>query len=117
MSEYGEQHTSQRLIGAPPGYAGYEEGGQFTNPIQLKPYSLILLDEIEKAHPKIFDIFLQVLDEGRLTDSRGKLADYRNAILIFTSNIAADVIFKRPGNACSPASCRPEVVLRTEDHA
>ncbi|KXK26139.1 MAG: ATP-dependent Clp protease ATP-binding subunit ClpC [candidate division WS6 bacterium OLB20] len=93
MSEYGEQHTSQRLIGAPPGYAGYEEGGQFTNPIQLKPYSLILLDEIEKAHPKIFDIFLQVLDEGRLTDSRGKLADYRNAILIFTSNIAADVIF------------------------
>lgn len=94
MSEYGEQHTSQRLIGSPPGYTGYEEGGQFTNPIQQKPYSLILLDEIEKAHPKIFDIFLQVLDEGRLTDSRGKLADYRNAILIFTSNIASDAIFK-----------------------
>jgi ATP-dependent Clp protease ATP-binding subunit ClpA len=101
MSEYSEQHTSQRLIGSPPGYTGYEEGGQFTNPIIQRPYTLILLDEIEKAHPKIFDIFLQVLDEGRLTDSRGRLADFRNAILIFTSNIGSDVIYRDLANTDS----------------
>lgn len=109
MSEFSEQHTNQRLIGSPPGYTGYEEGGQFTNPILQKPYSLILLDEIEKAHPKIFDIFLQVLDEGRLTDSRGKLADFRNSILIFTSNIAADIIFKDLSSADSGFRSNPKV--------
>ncbi len=92
MSEYSEQHTSQRLIGAPPGYVGYEEGGQLTNPILARPYSLVLLDEIEKAHPKLFDIFLQVLDDGRLTDSQGRLVDFKNTIIIATSNIAQDEI-------------------------
>jgi len=118
MSEYGEQHTSQRLIGSPPGYTGYEEGGQFTNPILQRPYSLILLDEIEKAHPKIFDIFLQVLDEGRLTDAKGRLADFRNAILIFTSNIGSDLIFQDLADANSLMRKSPkqfyELKLQTE---
>ncbi len=89
MSEFSEQHTVQRLVGAPPGYVGYEEGGQLTNPIYERPYSLILLDEIEKAHPKVFDIFLQVLDDGRLTDGKGRTVDFRNTIIIATSNIAS----------------------------
>jgi len=92
MSEFSESHTVQRLIGSPPGYVGYEEGGQLTNPIWEKPYSLILLDEIEKAHPKVFDIFLQVLDEGRLTDGQGRTVDFKNTILIATSNIASEEI-------------------------
>ena len=86
MSEYTESHSLQRLIGAPPGYVGYEEGGQLTNPVWERPYSLILLDEIEKAHPKIFDVFLQVLDEGRLTDGQGKTVNFNNSIIIATSN-------------------------------
>lgn len=86
MSEFGEAHMVQRLIGAPPGYVGYEEGGQLTNPVRKRPYSLILLDEIEKAHPRVFDIFLQVLDDGRLTDGMGKEVDFRNTIIIATSN-------------------------------
>lgn len=94
MSEYGEQHTTQRLIGSPPGYVGYEEGGQLTNPVLERPYSLILLDEIEKAHPKVFDVFLQVLDDGRLTDSQGRLVDFKNTIIIATSNIAQDEVFE-----------------------
>lgn len=92
MSEYGEPHTTQRLIGAPPGYVGYEEGGQLTNPVLERPYCLILLDEIEKAHPRLFDLFLQVLDDGRLTDAQGRLADFKNTIIIATSNIAQDEI-------------------------
>lgn len=98
MSEYSESHTSQRLIGSPPGYVGYEEGGQLTNPIIERPYSLILLDEIEKAHPRIFDLFLQVLDDGRLTDSQGKTVDFKNTLLIFTSNIASEEIFANSEN-------------------
>ena len=94
MSEYGEQHTTQRLIGSPPGYVGYEEGGQLTNPVMERPYCLILLDEIEKAHPKVFDVFLQVLDDGRLTDSQGRLADFKNTIIIATSNIGQDEILE-----------------------
>lgn len=94
MSEYGEQHTTQRLIGSPPGYIGYEEGGQLTNPVMARPYCLILLDEIEKAHPKVFDVFLQVLDDGRLTDSQGRLADFKNTIIIATSNIGQDEILE-----------------------
>ncbi|KKU72669.1 MAG: ATPase with chaperone activity, ATP-binding subunit [Candidatus Beckwithbacteria bacterium GW2011_GWA2_47_25] len=87
MSEFTEAHTADKLIGAPPGYVGYEEGGQLTNPIRRHPYSLILLDELEKAHPKVFDIFLQVLEDGRLTDSQGHTADFKNTIIIMTSNI------------------------------
>lgn len=92
MSEYAEAHTVQRMIGAPPGYIGYEEGGQLTNPIKAKPYNLVLLDEIEKAHPRIFDIFLQVLDDGRLTDGQGKVVDFKNTIIIATSNAGIDDI-------------------------
>ena len=98
MSEFSESHTVQRLIGSPPGYVGYEEGGQLTNPIWERPYSLILLDEIEKAHPKVFDIFLQVLDEGRLTDGQGRTVDFKNTVIIATSNIAADEILKKSQN-------------------
>jgi len=87
MSEFTEAHTADKLIGAPPGYVGYEEGGQLTNPIRRHPYSLILMDELEKAHPKVFDIFLQVLEDGRLTDSQGHTADFKNTIIIMTSNI------------------------------
>lgn len=87
MSEYMESHTADKLIGAPPGYIGYEEGGQLTNPIRRRPYSLILLDELEKAHPKVFDVFLQVLEDGRLTDSQGHTVNFKNTIIIMTSNI------------------------------
>lgn len=92
MSEYSEPHTVQRLIGAPPGYIGYEEGGQLTNPVKNRPYSLVLLDEIEKAHPKVFDIFLQILDDGRLTDGRGKVVDFQNTMIIATSNAGIEDI-------------------------
>jgi len=92
MSEFAEAHTVQRMIGAPPGYIGFEEGGQLTNPIKAKPYNLILLDEIEKAHPRIFDIFLQVLDDGRLTDGQGKVVDFKNTVIIATSNAGIEDI-------------------------
>ncbi len=92
MSEYQERHAVSRLIGAPPGYIGYDEGGQLTEAVRRKPYSVVLLDEIEKAHPDTFNILLQVLDEGRLTDNKGRIADFRNAIIIMTSNIGAHII-------------------------
>jgi ATP-dependent Clp protease ATP-binding subunit ClpB len=92
MSEYQERHAVSRLVGAPPGYIGYEEGGQLTEAVRRKPYSVVLLDEIEKAHPDTFNILLQVLDEGRLTDNKGRVADFRNAIIIMTSNIGAHII-------------------------
>jgi ATP-dependent Clp protease ATP-binding subunit ClpB len=92
MSEYGEKHTVARLVGAPPGYVGYEEGGQFTEAVRRRPYSVILLDEVEKAHPDVFDILLQVLDDGRLTDGQGRTVDFRNAILILTSNLGSTLI-------------------------
>jgi len=92
MSEYQERHSVSRLIGAPPGYVGYEEGGQLTEAVRRKPYSVILLDEIEKAHPDTFNILLQVLDEGRLTDNKGRVADFRNTIIIMTSNMGAHII-------------------------
>lgn len=87
MSEFTESHTADRLLGAPPGYVGYEEGGQLTNPVRMRPYSLILLDEIEKGHPKVFDVFLQVLEDGRLTDAQGHTVDFKNTIIMMTSNI------------------------------
>lgn len=89
MSEFGEKHSVSRLVGAPPGYVGYEQGGQLTEAVRRKPYSVVLFDEVEKAHPDVFDIFLQILDEGRLTDSQSKLIDFRNTILILTSNLGA----------------------------
>ena len=94
MSEYQEAHAVSRLVGAPPGYVGYDEGGQLTEAVRRKPYSVILLDEIEKAHPDIFNTLLQVLDEGRLTDNKGRLADFKNSILIMTSNLGSEVIQK-----------------------
>ena len=92
MSEYQERHTVSRLIGAPPGYVGYDEGGQLTEAVRRKPYSVILLDEIEKAHPDVFNILLQVLDDGRLTDNKGRTVDFKNTILIMTSNAGAEII-------------------------
>ncbi|RZJ99654.1 MAG: AAA family ATPase, partial [Flavobacterium sp.] len=99
MSEYQERHSVSRLVGAPPGYVGYDEGGQLTEAVRRKPYSVILLDEIEKAHPDTFNILLQVLDEGRLTDNKGRLADFKNAIIIMTSNMGSALIQERFENA------------------
>ncbi|MCH8317843.1 MAG: AAA family ATPase, partial [Bacteroidetes bacterium] len=92
LSEYQERHSVSRLIGAPPGYIGYDEGGQLTEAVRRKPYSVILLDEIEKAHPDVFNILLQVLDEGRLTDNKGRIANFKNTIIIMTSNIGSQII-------------------------
>ena len=104
MSEYMEKHNVSRLIGAPPGYVGYEEGGQLTEKIRRRPYAVVLLDEIEKAHPDVFNMLLQVMEEGRLTDSFGRNVDFRNAILIMTTNAGAEAIknesafgFQKPG--------------------
>ncbi|WP_028543478.1 ATP-dependent protease ATP-binding subunit ClpC [Paenibacillus taiwanensis] len=92
MSEYMEKHSTSRLVGAPPGYVGYEEGGQLTEKVRRKPYSVVLLDEIEKAHPEVFNILLQVLEDGRLTDSKGRVVDFRNTLIILTSNVGAEAI-------------------------
>src|SRR6202163_3570639 len=89
MSEYMEKHTVARLLGAPPGYVGYEEGGQLTEAVRRRPYSVILLDEIEKAHPDVFNVFLQILDDGRATDGQGRTVDFKNTIVIMTSNIGS----------------------------
>jgi ATP-dependent Clp protease ATP-binding subunit ClpB len=94
MSEYQERHTVARLIGAPPGYVGYDEGGQLTEAVRRRPYCVILLDEIEKAHAEVFDVLLQVLDDGRLTDGQGRTVDFRNTVLIMTSNVrTADALW------------------------
>ena len=92
MSEYQERHSVSRLVGAPPGYVGYDEGGQLTEAVRKRPYSVVLLDEIEKAHPDTFNILLQVLDEGRLTDNKGRVADFKNTIIIMTSNMGSHII-------------------------
>jgi ATP-dependent Clp protease ATP-binding subunit ClpB len=92
MSEYGEKHSVARLVGAPPGYVGYEEGGQLTEAVRRRPYSVILLDEVEKAHPEVFDILLQVLDDGRLTDGQGRTVDFRSTILVLTSNLGSQFL-------------------------
>lgn len=125
MSEFMEQHSVARLIGAPPGYIGYEEGGQLTESVRRKPYSVILFDEIEKAHPEIFNSLLQVLDDGRLTDGRGRTVDFRNSIIIMTSNLGSDIIQKYAGK--TPAimnaelltlvhnSFRPEFINRLDE--
>jgi ATP-dependent Clp protease ATP-binding subunit ClpB len=87
MSEYQERHTVARLVGAPPGYVGYEEGGQLTEAVRRRPYSVVLLDEIEKANPEVFDVLLQILDDGRLTDGQGRTVDFRNTVIVMTSNV------------------------------
>jgi ATP-dependent Clp protease ATP-binding subunit ClpB len=97
MSEYAEKHTVARMVGSPPGYVGYEEGGQLTEQIRRKPYSIVLFDEIEKAHPEIFNVFLQILDDGRLTDAKGRIVDFKNTIIIMTSNIGNEIIREYAG--------------------
>jgi ATP-dependent Clp protease ATP-binding subunit ClpB len=92
MSEYQEKHTVSRLVGAPPGYIGYDEGGQLTEAVRRKPYSVVLLDEIEKAHPDVFNVMLQVLDDGRLTDNKGRTVNFKNTIIIMTSNMGSQII-------------------------
>ena len=95
MSEYMEKHSISRLIGSPPGYVGYEEGGQLTEALRRRPYSVVLLDELEKAHPDVFNILLQIFDEGRITDSKGRKVNCKNALFIMTSNLASDLILKK----------------------
>ena len=92
MSEYSERFNVSRLVGAPPGYVGYEEGGQLTEAVRRNPYSVVLLDEIEKAHPEVFNILLQVAEDGRLTDSQGRIVDFKNTVIIMTSNLGAQHI-------------------------
>ena len=97
MSEYMEKHAVARLIGAPPGYVGYDEGGQLTEAVRRRPYAVVLFDEIEKAHPDVFNVLLQVLDDGRLTDSKGRTVDFKNTVLIMTSNVGASAAFDGVG--------------------
>ena len=115
MSEYQEKHTVSRLVGAPPGYVGYDEGGQLTEAVRRKPYSVVLLDEIEKAHPDVFNILLQVLDDGRLTDNKGRTVDFRNTIVIMTSNMGAQLIQERFAAAADGEKLDPELVEKTRD--
>ena len=121
MSEYMEKHNVSRLIGAPPGYVGFEEGGQLTEKIRRRPYAVVLLDEIEKAHPDVFNMLLQVMEEGRLTDSFGRNVDFRNTILIMTTNAGAEAIknessfgFQQPDNDASYESMKDRVNERIE---
>ena len=121
MSEYMEKHNVSRLIGAPPGYVGYEEGGQLTEKIRRRPYAVVLLDEIEKAHPDVFNMLLQIMEEGRLTDSFGRNVDFRNAILIMTTNAGAEAIknesafgFQKPDDDASYESMKGRVQEQIE---
>ena len=108
MSEYMEKHSVARLIGAPPGYVGYDEGGMLTEAVRRRPYSVILLDEIEKAHPDVFNVLLQVLDDGRMTDGKGRTVDFKNTILIMTSNLGSHIIMEL-------AQTDPETMRRQVD--
>jgi len=122
MSEYQEKHSVSRLVGAPPGYVGYDEGGQLTEAVRRKPYSVVLFDEIEKAHPDVFNILLQVLDDGRLTDNKGVTVDFKNTIIILTSNIASNKIMEFEGEKREEevmkelrAHFKPEFLNRLDD--
>ncbi|MDE6778137.1 MAG: ATP-dependent chaperone ClpB [Alistipes sp.] len=115
MSEYQERHSVSRLVGAPPGYVGYDEGGQLTEAVRRKPYSVVLLDEIEKAHPDVFNILLQVLDDGRLTDNKGRTVDFRNTIIIMTSNMGSQLIQENFASAVDGGRVSEEVVERTRE--
>jgi ATP-dependent Clp protease ATP-binding subunit ClpC len=118
MSEFGERHTVARLVGAPPGYVGYDEAGQLTERVRRNPYSVVLFDEIEKAHPDVFNLLLQVLDDGRLTDGQGRTVDFRNAVIIMTSNLGSEFLASRGGalgfvaNSNEPNGLRAEKELR-----
>ena len=128
MSEYMEKFSVSRLIGAPPGYVGYDEGGQLTEAVRRKPYSVVLFDEVEKAHPDVFNVLLQVLDDGRITDSQGRTVDFKNTILILTSNLGSDIILDGIGadgdiskdarekvSALLKRSFRPEFLNRLDE--
>ena len=115
MSEYQERHSVSRLVGAPPGYVGYDEGGQLTEAVRRKPYSVVLLDEIEKAHPDVFNILLQVLDDGRLTDNKGRVVDFRNTIIIMTSNMGSQIIQENFAKAFDGEALSEDVVERTRE--
>ncbi|MDD5954102.1 MAG: AAA family ATPase, partial [Firmicutes bacterium] len=115
MSEYMEKFSVSRLIGAPPGYVGYEEGGQLTEAVRRKPYSVVLFDEVEKAHPDVFNVLLQVLDDGRITDSQGRTVDFKNTILILTSNLGSEYLLggiDGEGNILPNARAQVEALLR-----
>ncbi len=125
MSEYMEKHSVSRLIGAPPGYVGYEEGGQLTEQVRRHPYSVVLFDEIEKAHPDVFNVLLQILEDGRLTDGKGRTVDFRNTVLVMTSNVGSAAIFelsnkdpeqgRKEAMEALRASFRPEFINRIDE--
>ncbi len=112
MSEYQEKHSVSRLVGAPPGYVGYDEGGQLTEAVRRKPYSVVLFDEIEKAHPDVFNVLLQVLDDGRLTDNKGRIVNFKNTIIIMTSNMGSQLIQENFENISKEN--KDEVVAKTK---
>src|SRR6202023_2287305 len=127
MSEYMEKHSVARLIGAPPGYVGYDEGGALTEAVRRRPYRVILFDEIEKAHPDVFNVLLQVLDDGRLTDGQGRTVDFRNTLIVMTSNLGSEALANLPDGAdveaarqsvmdSVRAACRPEFLNRLAEH-
>ena len=116
MSEYMEKHAVARMIGAPPGYVGYDEGGQLTEAVRRRPYSVVLFDEIEKAHPDVFNILLQILDDGRLTDSKGRVVDFKNTVLIMTSNLGSRAIQEAASNPAADRDIRSEVLAVLRDH-
>jgi ATP-dependent Clp protease ATP-binding subunit ClpB len=115
MSEYMEKHTVSRLIGAPPGYVGFEEGGQLTEAVRRKPYSVVLFDEIEKAHPDVFNVLLQILDDGRLTSGQGRVVSFRNTVIIMTSNIASHTIQEMTQKSASHDAVRARVLEELRD--
>jgi len=117
MSEYSEKHSVSRLVGAPPGYVGYEEGGQLTEAVRRKPYSVVLLDEIEKAHPEVFNTLLQVLDDGRLTDGQGRVVDFKNTVIIMTSNLGSHLWNDAEANSPSKMeSIEKEIITALKKH-
>jgi ATP-dependent Clp protease ATP-binding subunit ClpB len=125
MSEYMEKHSVARMIGAPPGYVGYEEGGQLTEQVRRRPYSVVLFDEIEKAHPDVFNVLLQILEDGRLTDGKGRKVDFRNTVLVMTSNVGSAALFelgdkdperaRKEATEALRATFRPEFLNRVDD--
>ena len=115
MSEYMEKHSVARLIGAPPGYVGYEEGGALTEAVRRRPYQVVLFDEIEKAHPDVFNVLLQVLDDGRLTDGQGHTVDFRNTLIVMTSNLGAELLVNQPEGQ-ETAAVREQVMAEVRAH-
>ncbi len=116
MSEYMEKHTVARLVGAPPGYVGYDEGGQLTEAVRRRPYSVVLFDEIEKAHPDVFNVLLQILDDGRLTDGQGRVVSFKNTVIIMTSNIGSPIIQDLTQSGASEEAVRVRVMEELRAH-